>query len=156
KAMGALQLEYRERGYPTVAVSLPPQQVTNGMIHVQVTEGTLAEIMASNNHYFSSENVMRALPSLHTNRVLHGRDVQAELDQANASSDRQIYPEVRPGPEPGTSALVLDVKDRLPLHGRLELNNSSTPATPELRLNLNISYNDLWQLEHSIGFQYGF
>src|SRR5262249_2473492 len=64
--------------------------------------------------------------------------------------------EVRPGPEPGTSALILDVKDRLPLHGRVEFNDYNTPGTPSYRVNANVAYNNLWQLEHSIGFQYGF
>src|SRR5262249_38821014 len=70
--------------------------------------------------------------------------------------DRQIYPEIEPGLEPGTSALLLKVKDRLPLHGRLELNNYETPHTPELRLNASLQYNNLWQREHALGFQYGF
>ena len=78
------------------------------------------------------------------------------MDRANSNPDRQISPEVRAGLEPGTSALILDVKDRLPLHGRLDLDNYSPPGTPELRLNANVSYDNLWQLDHSLGLQYGF
>jgi hypothetical protein len=63
---------------------------------------------------------------------------------------------INPGPEPGTSALDLRVKDRLPLHGRVELDNYSTPGTPELRFNTAAQYNNLWQLEHQVGVQYSF
>jgi hemolysin activation/secretion protein/AraC-like DNA-binding protein len=156
RAKAALQSEYVERGYLTVAVSVPAQQVTNGIIQFDVVEGRLAEVNVVKNRYFSSNNVMRALPGLHTNRVLNGKLFQAELDRANKNPDRQIYPEVRAGPEPGTSALTLEVKDRLPLHARVELNNYNTPGTPELRVNSNIAYNNLWQLEHALGLQYGF
>jgi len=156
EAVSSLVLAYRARGYVTVGVSLPPQQITNGVVRVNVVEGKLSDIRVSGNHYFSSNNVMRALPGLRTNLILNGKMFQAELDRANANRDRQIYPEIQPGPEPGTSALVLGVKDRFPLHGKVELNNQSTPGTPDLRVNTSIAYQNLWQREHSIGVQYGF
>jgi hemolysin activation/secretion protein len=159
-AMGALQLEYFHRGYITVKVTAPPQSVTNKVVFFQVTEGRLAAIKIVHNHYYSSNNVMAALPYVQTlksgERILNSKVFQAELDRANSNPDRQIAPEVRPGLEPGTTALILDVKDRLPLHGRVDLDNYSPPGTPELRINANASYGNLWQLDHSIGLQYGF
>ena len=155
KALAALQTEYRDRGYITVAVTLPPQKVTNGVLRSQVTEGKLVEVKVVNNKYYSSNNIMKAIPGLQTDRMLNSKLFAAELDRANQNPDRQIYPEVRPGPEPGTSAMVLDVKDRMPLHGRAEVNNASAPGTPDLRVNVNASYDNLWQREHSIGLQYG-
>ena len=38
----------------------------------------------------------------------------------------------------------------------MELNNESSPGTPDLRLNSSFVYNNLWDLEHSIGAQYSF
>jgi len=155
-AATALQGAYQSRGYVTVAVRLPQQRLTNGVVKMQVTEGRLAEIEVKGNHYFSSNNVMRALPSLHTNLILNSLIFQAELNQANANQDRQIYPRVGPGPDPGTSELTLTVKDRLPLHAKVELNNQSSPGTPDLRVNTSIVYDNLWQQEHSLGVQYSF
>ncbi|MGA2029928.1 MAG: helix-turn-helix domain-containing protein [Verrucomicrobiota bacterium] len=156
KALADLQMEYRERGFVTVAVSLPQQKLTNATIKVQVTEGVLTKIDVTGNRYFSSENVLRALPSLHTNLLLNSHVFQRELDLANASRDRQIYPVIGPGPEPGTTELTLKVKDRLPLHARLELNNETPNATPDLRLNSSAQYDNLWDLEHQVGLQYSF
>jgi len=42
-------------------------------------------------------------------------------------------------------------KDTFPLHGSLELNNRYSPDTTQLRLNGAMSYDNLWQLGHSIG-----
>lgn len=156
-AAADLQLEYRTRGFPTVKVSVPEQQITtNGIVKLRVFEGRISEIDVTHNRYFSSNNVMRALPSLHTNEILVGPVFQSELDHANANQDRQVWPQLEPGPTEGTSRLTLDVKDRLPLHGRIELNNQSSPGTPELRLNTSAVYQNLWQLEHSVGVQYSF
>lgn len=151
-----LQKAYRDRGYVTVAVGLPQQKLTNATVKIQVTEGWLAAIEVKGNRYFSSNNIMRALPSLHTNILLNGPVLQAELNRANANQDRQIYPVIGPGPDPGTSELTLNVKDQLPLHAKSEFNNQSTPGTPPLRLNTSAVYDNLWQLEHQIGVQYGF
>src|SRR5581483_10046018 len=48
------------------------------------------------------------------------------------------------------------VKDQLPVHGKSELNNQSSPGTPELRVNSSAVYDNLWQWEHSLGAQYSF
>lgn len=151
-----IQMAYRDRGFVTVAVNVPQQQLTNGVVKFQVIEGRLAEITVRGNRYFSSNNVMRALPNLRTNELLNSLVLQQELDRANANRDRQIYPVLSPGFEPATSALELKVKDRLPLHARFELNNNATPNSPELRMNLAAQYNNLWQLDHQFGVQYSF
>ena len=153
-AVKDLQMEYHNRGFDTVAVTIPQQRITNGVFKIRVFEGRLAEIVVTGNRYYSSNNVMRALPGLKTNMFLNSKLLQPELDLANANQDRQIYPEIRPGPETNTTSLFLKVKDRLPLHAKVELNNQSSPGTPELRINTSIVYNDLWQADHSLGAQY--
>jgi hemolysin activation/secretion protein len=157
QAASDLQMEYRLRRYPTVSVAVPQQDIgSNGIVKIHVFQGRLSEINVTGNRYFSSNNVVRQLPSLHTNMILNDALFQAELDRANASQDRQIYPKLEPGLEENTTALDLEVKDRFPLHGKTELNNLSSPGTPELRENSSAVYNNLWQLEHSIGLQYSF
>jgi hemolysin activation/secretion protein/AraC-like DNA-binding protein len=155
-AAGDLQSAYRARGYMTVNVGLPPQKLTNAVVKVKVTEARLAAINVTGNRWFSSNNVMRALPDLRTNILLNAKIFQRELDAANLSRDRTIYPVVGPGPEPGTSELTLKVKDTLPLHARLEVNNQATPGTPDLRAAFNSQYDNLWGLEHQAGLQYSF
>ncbi len=152
----SLQMAYRDRGYVTVSVGIPPQKLVNDTVKLQVVEGRLAHITVSGNYYYSSNNVMRALPGLHTNMILNGLAFQQEVNRANANQDRQIYPVIEPGPDPGTSDLILKVKDRLPLHGKVEFNDMSSPGTPLFRLNTSLAYNNLWNLEHSLGVQYGY
>jgi len=156
QALTDLQLVYRQQGFVTVSVSLPAQKLGDGIVRIRVVEGHLSDINVVNNRHFSSNNVMRALPGLRKDMVLVGPVFQSGLDRANANQDRQIYPKIEPGTEPGTTALTLEVKDRLPLHSKLELNNQNSPGTPDLRANGSLAYNNLWQAEHSAGIQYGF
>ena len=156
EGLGVLQLLYRDLGFVTVSVTLPKQKLTNGVVQVKVVEGRLADIKVKGNLHYSQANVLRALPSLNTNILLNTKWFQPELDRANQNQDRQIYPVISPGLEPGTSDLTLQVKDRLPLHGHMEINNKSTPGTPMLRVDSAVQYNNLWQREHQIGFDYNF
>src|SRR5882724_2997265 len=158
QALGDLRMVYIDHGFPTVSIGLPQQTLTNGIVKVRIIEGKLSEITVANAGpvYFSSNNVMRVLPSLRPGMLLTNPIFQAELDRANANQDRQIYPQIEPGLVEGTTALRLVVKDQLPLHAKIELNNQSTPGTPDLRINTSAAYNNLWQLEHSLGLQYSF
>jgi len=151
-----VQMRYHELGYPTINVTFPPQKLTNGVVKVKVVEGWLNKITITGNNYYSDENIRRALPSLTTNILLNTKWFQPELDQANANRDRQIYPVISPGFDPGTTDLELKVKDRLPLHGRVEVNDKSSPGTPLLRVDTAVQYGNLWQREHQIGFDYNF
>jgi len=156
EGLGKLQLRYHELGYPTISVTLPPQKLTNGILRIKIVEGKLQRIQITGNHYFSEANIHRALPSLETNIFLNTKWFQPELDRANQNQDRQIYPVISPGFEPGTTLLELKVKDRLPLHGHFEVNDKSSPGTPLLRMDTAVQYGNLWQHENQIGFDYNF
>ena len=156
EGLGKLQLRYRDLGFPTICVTLPQQKLTNGFVRVRIVEGLLSDIIVEGNRYYSADNIRRALPSLATNILISTKWFQPELDRANASQDRQIYPVISPGPEPGTSDLTLKVKDQLPLHEHVEINDKSTPGTPLLRVDTAVQYGNLWQREHQIGFDYNF
>jgi len=154
--LGQLQMRYRDLGFPSISVTLPQQRLTNGVVVVKVVEGRLNNITVDENRYYSSNNIRRALPGLTTGILVNTKWFQPELDQANASQDRQIYPLISPGPDPGTSDLTLKVKDRLPLHGHVEINDKSSPGTPLLRTDSAVQYGNLWQREHQAGFDYNF
>jgi len=156
KADSTLQRAYRERGYITVAVTLPPQRLTNATVRLAVVEGRLVSVQVAGNRHFSSENILRALPDAQTNALLNSHVFQRELDTANRNRDRQVYPVLGPGPETGTSALTLRVKDRLPLHAHLEADNDATPGTPELRVNFAAQYNNVLQRDQQAGLAYSF
>ncbi len=156
EGLGKVQLRYRELGFPTISVALPQQKLTNGLVRVKVIEGKISDIAVTGNRYYSAENVRRALPSLTTNILLNTKWFQPELDRANLNLHRQINPHIPPGLEPGTTELTLKVKDQLPLHGHIEVNDKSTPGTPLLRMDTTLQYDNLWQRNHQVGFDYNF
>jgi hemolysin activation/secretion protein len=153
-ARAALEKAYRDKGLQTVTVSVPPQEVAHGIVYLKVSEGRIGRLRVKGSRYFDIEKIKAKAPSLAEGTVPNFNDVQRDLLALNKHPDRQITPEVRAGAEPGTFDVDLNVKDKFPLHGSLELNNRYSPDTTELRLNGAISYSNLWQEGHTAGLSF--
>jgi hemolysin activation/secretion protein len=154
KARDALEKFYHEAGYPAVMVNIPEQTLQEGVVRLQVIESRIGRVKITGNRYFTMEKVMRDLPSFTPGSILYLPQVQKEIGRLNRSQDIKVEPVMTPGKELGTIDVELKVEDRLPLHGYLELNNRASYDTSELRLNGMVRYDNLWQKEHSLSFQY--
>lgn len=154
QARSALEKAYKDRGYQTVSVQVPQQQVRRGVVVLQVVEAPVGRLRVTGSRYFSPRQIKREAPSLQEGSVPEFSQVTRDIVALNQLPDRRITPSLTAGIEPGTVDVTLDVKDTFPLHGSLELNNRYSPNTSALRLNGSLSYANLWQLGHSIGFSF--
>jgi hemolysin activation/secretion protein len=154
KARAALEEAYVSKGYQTVAVEIPPQQVENGVVTLQVTEAKVGRLRVKGSRYFSLEEIKRQAPSLAEGKVPSFDEVSQDIVTLNQWPDRRVTPALRAGVAPGTVDVDLIVEDTLPLHGSVELNNRYSQGTSELRLNASLRYDNLWQLGHSISLGY--
>lgn len=153
-ARQALEEAYRERGYLTVAVSIPPQEVEGGVIRLEVTEMPVGRLRVRGSRYFDLERIKSAAPSMAEGTVIDFDAVRRDLVALNRFADRRIAPALLPGAEPDTVDIVLEVEDTRPLHGGVELNNRKSSNTTDLRFNASLSYHNLWQLNHVLGGSY--
>ena len=150
-----LEQLYRAEGYPTVLVDIPEQKVRRGLVRLKVTEAKIDHLRISGSRYFLISRVRESVPSLQEGRVLYTPQVQKELARLNRfSGDRRVTPILKPGLIPGTTQVNLQVKDELPLHGQLEMNNRHSPGTTEQRLLASLHYDNLWQRAHSLTLNY--
>ena len=150
-ARSALEKAYRDKGYPFVAVEIPQQKIGSGIIVLQVDKNEVGRLRVHGSRYFSLNEIKREAPSLSEGTVPNFSQVTHDLAVLNELSDRQITPSLHAGIHPGTVDVDLNVKDTLPLHGSLELNNRYSANTTPLRINGSVSYDNLWQLGHSLG-----
>ncbi len=151
QARAALEKAYKEKGYETVFVQIPEQQIKGGVITLEVVENKVGRLRVKGSRFFLPSEIKRMAPSLAEGRVPNFNEVTRDVVALNQHPDRRVTPELRPGKEPGTVDIDLTVKDKFPLHGSVELNNRYSPDTSELRLNGSMSYSNLWQRGHSVG-----
>lgn len=151
KARSALEKAYHDKGYQTVAVSIPPQRVDNGVVTLLVEEVRVGRLRIRGSKYHDLDEIRTGATSLREGTLPDFNAVRGDILALNDSSDMQVSPAFKPGVEPGTVDVDLMVKDELPLHGSLELNNRNSPDTKPLRLNGALHYDNLWQMGHGIG-----
>ena len=65
-----------------MTVLLPQQQITNATVIVQVIEAPITVINVVSNRFYSSNSVMRVLPSSHTNMVLNSQVFPMKIGSA--------------------------------------------------------------------------
>jgi len=151
-ARAALEKSYHDKGFQTVSVTIPEQRPTKGIIILQVTEATIGRLRVQGSRYYNIDKIKARASSLAEGTVPNFQEVQKQMITLNQGAGLQVTPQLKPGAIPGTFDVDLVVKDQLPLNGSVELNNRYSANTTPLRLDLALSYNNLWQLGHTIGF----
>jgi hemolysin activation/secretion protein len=154
-ARAALEGAYRTAGFATVFVDIPEQDIADGIVRLKVTEGRLERTRVQGARYFSGRQIRAALPSAAEDAVPHLPTLQGELSALNVQTpDRSVTPVLKAGAQPGTVDLSLNVQDKLPLHGRIELNDQYTTNTTRLRAIAAVSYDNLFGRLDSLSLQY--
>ncbi len=150
-AREALEKAYHGAGYLTVLVSIPQQKVDGGVVKLAVTEAPVDRLRVVESRYFSLGEIRAAAPELAEGTVPNFNQMQKELAALNRSGDRKITPVLRPGKTPGTVEVDLKVRDQLPLHGNVEVNDRYSQDTTRTRLSASLRWDNLWQKQHGLG-----
>ncbi len=153
-ARDALQKVYQSKGYQSVVVELPPQQVKGGVIHLQVLENTIGHVKVEGAKYHSPQDIRDAVPALAEGTLPNFKDAQDQLGQVNRQSGRQVVPLLTPGTMPDTMDVTLKVSDTSPWHGSLEANNDHSVNTPEMRTVASVRNDNLFQKGQVASFTY--
>ena len=154
KARAALESTYQNLGYLTVSVSIPEQDVDDGIVRLLVTEGSVERLRIKDAQYTTHAALKSRVQEFEEGKVPHFPTAQAQLDKVSRNQNRQVSPILRPGKSPGKVEVDLQVQDKLPLHGSLELNDRFAPSTTRTRLNGSMRYENLWQKDHSMGISF--
>ena len=154
-ARAALEKKYHDRGFATVFVDIPEQDVSDQIVRLKATEGRLNEVHISGARYFSERKIMAAVPSATAGTVPNIPVLQDQLSAVNVTTaDRSVVPILKAGPVPGTVDLSLRVDDHLPVHGSVEFDNQYTPYTKPLRATVSLSYANLFNELDDVSVQY--
>lgn len=153
-ARDALLSAYNARGYQSVYVDLPEQQVTEGVVFLQVNETKVGRVRVIGAQYNSPLEVREQVPALKEGQVPDFTQAQVELSSLNRGGKRQVTPLVKQGVLPGTMDVDLKVDDSSPWRASAGLNNDYSADTKELRATASIGHDNLWQLGHSASLSF--
>jgi hemolysin activation/secretion protein len=146
QARKALQAAYTKAGFVTVSVA-PPRWIDRaaGIIAMHVIERRVERLRVLHAKYFVPDAVRAGAPSVAPGKVPNINQVTYDLVGLNQLPDRTVQPSLKPGREPDTVDVDLDVDDKFPLHGTLEANNRYNADTHAERLTASLSYDNFFQ-----------
>jgi len=153
-ARTALEKIYQERGYKTVIVNIPVQSVESSVVRLKVLESPIGKLTITGSRYHSLQLIRDTLVELNQDNVPNFNEVQKELGAVNRSPDMRVQPVLRASETPGKVDVDLRVTDQLPLHAVLEVDNRYSANTTHTRVTGSIRYDNLFQLNQSLNFQY--
>ena len=142
----------RDIGRPLVAVTVPPQEVTDGSLQVSVREYVLAEKRAEGNERTSDSYI------LGTVRAQRGEPVDSEklLDDINWLNQNPFRNSVvvfEPGAKPGTTDLAIRTTEGKPWRVYTGASYYGVPEGDDTRLFAGINFANPFLPEHQIGYQ---
>lgn len=137
KALEALEGEFRRLGYGTVQVYVPEQELTSGVVRLQVSEGVIDKVNITGNKYFNNENVRASLPDLKEGKAPNMRKLSENIQLSNESPAKQVEVTLGVSEDEGKVDARIEVKEEQPERIYLTLDNTGTKGTGKHRLGIS-------------------
>ena len=121
---------YREAGRPFVSITLPPQEVSSGVLQLRVIAFKVAGIKVTG---AAPENYPQDRIRLVPGQEIDARKLETDLDWVNRNPFRQVEAVFGPGKDLGMTDVNIQVTDRKPWQVYAGYANSGTRATDRNR-----------------------
>ena len=154
RALESLQHLYQSRGFGTVQVLLPEQELERGVIVLKVIEPKLGKVAVEGNKFFSDENIRRSLPSLKEGAVPNANDIGVEARLASDNPAKRTTVLLRAGENEGEVNATVRVQDERPWRAVVSFDNTGTPTSGDYRLGFAYQHSNLFDLDHALTLQY--
>ena len=136
EVQAAVAAVYRDAGRPFVSVTLPPQEVSTGVLQVRVIVfkvGSIKVTGAPPDSYLGHR--IRVVPG----EEIDARRLETDLDWANRNPFRQVEAVFGPGKDLGTTDLDIKVTERRPWQAFGGYSNSGTTLSDRNRYFVGLS-----------------
>jgi len=140
---------YRRKGYATSRAYLPPQTIKDGILLIKVVEGKLGEVQIRGNKYFKTSLYEKKL-DLQPGGYFDYSALQRSLVYINEAPDRKAKVTLVPGKAPGTTDVVIDVEDQMPIHAGFEYDNYASRYLEKNRFALVLEDNNLFGFDDKL------
>jgi len=134
---------YTSNGYTTSGAFLPPQDVSDGSIKIQVVEGELERIEVQGLNRLQNSYVRRRIEvAAQTPVNIRRLETALQLLQLNPLFSR-VQAELAAGTTPGSNVLSLNLTEAPPLSSALIVDNRDSPSVGSIRSTAAVSHINL-------------
>ena len=133
---------YRSAGYILAQAFIPAQEVVDGVVQIEVLEGTLGNVLAENNERYEYELLAKPFEDL-IDAPVTADSVEAAVLRAGDYPGVTLFGVFQPGSAVGTTDLVLRVQEEDPWEANIRTDNHGTRFTGERRVLFDANFNNL-------------
>ncbi|MDB5852313.1 MAG: hemin-binding protein [Herminiimonas sp.] len=144
KALEALEVAYRRKGFSAVRVHVPEQELSQGSVRIEVMESRLANIVVSGNQHFDEANIRASLLPLETGKSPALGRLSEAIQLANDNPAKQVEVTLVNSSEEGKLDAKVQVTDSAPFHASATLDNSGTRASGRFRTGIALQHANLF------------
>ncbi len=136
---------YQSKGYLTSRAFIPPQEVVEGIVTLEILEAKLGEVRIEGNKRIPAKWIIQRLRLKHGS-IFQVKLLERDLIRMNKNPDVEIRAVLVRGKEPGTTDIVLTVKEKFFMHAAYTFDNLGTKFSGTLRHNIDFSANGILNL----------
>jgi len=144
---------YRQKGYITSRAYVPPQKMEEGTLEIRVMEATVGDVQIKGNRFYSTKLIKKYV-SVKKGEPFNYNALKQDLVDINEHPDRNAKAVLAPGKDPGSTDVVLDVKDSLPMHIGFGYNNFLSRFVRRNDYNTTFTHNNLLGQDDILTVQY--
>ena len=116
---------------------MPEQELTSGVVKLQVSEGVVGKVTITGNKYFNNENVRASLPNLKEGAAPNMRALSENVQLTNENPAKQVEVTLGTSEEEGKVDVKVEVKEENPERVYVTLDNTGTKASGKHRLGIS-------------------
>ncbi len=143
---------FRTHGHPIIAIDVPEQDITDGILHLIITEGKLNEILTRGNHWFSSK-LLKSYIRLKPGEEIDSDILLEDIAWMNRNPFHTTDLIFSPGSQEGTTDIELLTKDRFPLRLYVGGDNTGTVETGEARVFAGFNWANAFGCDQQLTYQ---
>lgn len=155
RAVEALELAYRQKGFTIVRVILPEQEINHGVVQMKVVESRIGKVSVTGNKFFDEANIKRSFPALKEGEPPNMIAVRKNLKLANDNPQKKNTVQLQSEDQEGVVDAVIQVTDNKPWSAAVSLDNTGDPQTGRNRITGLFQHANIGGLDHILSMQYG-
>ncbi len=144
RALAARMREhYQQQGYFLAQVYVPAQDITDGVLRLEVVEGQYGQVSVRNRSRLADSVAERVMGDLRTGSTVNSAALERRLMLLSDMPAVQVQSTLTPGATTGTTDLLVDLSPTAQWVGSLEADNHGNAFTGANRLGASLHLNEL-------------
>ena len=144
---------YVSNHHPLVIVEIPSQDVTSGVLEIQILESHLGKVEVEGARW-SSEKRLKEYVKLRPNQEIDENRLLKNVSFMNRNPFRRVDVVYAPGEQEGTTDVILSVKDRRPVRVYAGTENTGVEPTGRGRWYTGFNWGNAFGLDHNLSYQF--